>query len=563
MGDRHYMCIYFPEWSIDVTRRALRARAPHLSPKALLLTSRALNQIVIARACQRARALGVRETMSYALAKALVPDETHVETFDPVRDAQALHTLAVWFGRFSPIVGVDSELHQQLHSKDPRAGLSSLDPRHYGIALDLTGTERVHGDRAALCDRINSLLQGARRIAIGPTLSGAWALSRYAPTSPYIVRTLTELSAHVSHLPVQALRIDDTTRKKLADVGVRTIGDLDQFPRVTLGQRFGKQLLCRLSQLYGGISEQIHTVAPQPTYRERATFEPPLTHRNAIVTAIENLFARIIASLSKSHAVAKLFLLAVRDTEGHVVHKELSLASATNDAAHLRAIVYPIVEGLRFCGEVSHIAIEAREIARTSTAQTNFHSESSPDPEAVSQAYGALLNSFAVRLGKDRILKTTLTASHIPERSFRYHSEVLRPSTLPAALAESSHHYGLDKRSAAAPPPPPPLASPYVGPLDRPPVLLSPPEPIISIAMLPDRPPSWIRWRGATLTITYGIGPERIAPEWWRQDPQHETQQEQAFCERDYFTVQDDAGRWLWVFRRLDTQEWFVHGVWR
>jgi len=493
--------------------------------------------------------------MSYALAKALVPDETHVETFDPVRDAQALHTLALWFGRFSPIVGVDSELHQQLHSKDPRAGLSSLDPRHYGIALDLTGTERVHGDRAALCDRINSLLQGTRRIAIGPTLSGAWALSRYAPTSPYIVRTLTELSAHVSHLPVQALRINDTTRKKLADVGVRTIGDLDRFPRVTLGQRFGKQLLCRLSQLYGALSEQIHTVALKPIYREYALFEPPLTHRHAIVTAIESLFTRVVTSLSHNHSVAKLFLLSVRDTEGRVVQKELSLASATSDAAHLRAIVYPIVEGLRFCGEVSHVAIEAREIARAVSAQTSLRSESLPDPEAVSRAYGALLNSFAVRLGKERVLKTTLTPSHIPERSFRYHSEVLRPSTIPTTLAESSQHYGLDKHAA--------FNSPYVGPLDRPPVLLSPPEPIISIAMLPDRPPSWIRWRGAKLTITYGIGPERIAPEWWRRDPQRDTRYEQTFSERDYFTVQDNAGRWLWVFRRLDTQEWFVHGVWR
>lgn len=555
MHDRHFMCIYFPEWSIDVTRRALYSRSPNLSPKAILLTSRAMNQIVIARACRHSRALGVRESMSYALAKALVPDETHVETFDPVRDAQALHTLAIWFGRFSPIVGVDTELHQQLNSKDPRAGLSSLNPRHYGIALDLTGTERVHGDRAALCARINSLLQGTRRIAISPTLSGAWALSRYATTSPCIIRSLKELPALVSHLPVQALRIDDTTCKKLSDIGVATIGDLDRFPRVMLGQRFGKQLLCRLSQLYGALSEQIHTVALKPIYREYALFEPPLTHRHSIVTAIESLFTRVVTLLSHNHSVAKLFLLSVRDTEGRVVQKELSLASATSDAIHLRAIVHPVVEGLRFCGEVSHVAIEAREIARAVSAQTSFHSESLPDPEAVSRAYGALLNSFAVRLGKERVLKTTLTPSHIPERSFRYHSEVLRPSTLPATLAESSRHYGPDKHAASN--------SPYVGPLDRPPVLLSPPEPIISIAMLPDRPPSWIGWRGAKLTITYGIGPERIAPEWWRRDPQRDTRHEQTFSERDYFTVQDSAGRWLWVFRRLDTQEWFMHGVWR
>jgi hypothetical protein len=31
---------------------------------------------------------------------------------------------------------------------------------------------------------------------------------------------------------------------------------------------------------------------------------------------------------------------------------------------------------------------------------------------------------------------------------------------------------------------------------------------------------------------------------------------------RDYYRVQDEAGLWLWVFRRLDTGRWFVHGLW-
>jgi protein ImuB len=75
--------------------------------------------------------------------------------------------------------------------------------------------------------------------------------------------------------------------------------------------------------------------------------------------------------------------------------------------------------------------------------------------------------------------------------------------------------------------------------------------------MLPDKPPSRIQWRGKHLSIISGTGPERIAPEWWRTHLHND-----SFVGRDYFTIQDDAGRWLWVFRETRTQRWFVHGVW-
>jgi protein ImuB len=75
--------------------------------------------------------------------------------------------------------------------------------------------------------------------------------------------------------------------------------------------------------------------------------------------------------------------------------------------------------------------------------------------------------------------------------------------------------------------------------------------------MLPDKPPSFIQWRGKNLKIITGIGPERIAPEWWgRSLAQGEG------VTRDYFKVQDECGRWLWVFRDPITQTWFLHGMW-
>jgi protein ImuB len=83
--------------------------------------------------------------------------------------------------------------------------------------------------------------------------------------------------------------------------------------------------------------------------------------------------------------------------------------------------------------------------------------------------------------------------------------------------------------------------------------------------MLPDKPPSWISWRGERLNIVSGFGPERIAPEWWHGNLSEQKALDLKLAERDYFTLQDNQGRWLWVFRANlnDTsQNWFIHGVW-
>jgi protein ImuB len=549
---RYYLCIYFPEWSIDVTRRALAARAPAIKPRAILLTSTVMNQQVVSRACPTARSHGVQQGMSISLAQALTSDSTHLEPFSPQRDAQALKTLAVWCLKFSPIVGLDSELSKLLRSpsstsKDLNKELAALDPRYYGIVIDLTGTERLyskkHRDLSSFARSIHELFRGSGRIAIAPSIGGAWALSRYTGGGPTISSSLEDLTARVAPLPTEALRIDRATCQKLAEVGILTIGDLNHVPRHSLGQRFGAQLLCRTSQLFGSVSEQIVTLAPQAQYREHATFEPALSQRRAILSAIEHLFARLLSKLSRHQIAAKLFLLSIYDLDNNANHKELSLATATGDASHLKAIITPVIESLIFCGEIRAISLEARDISRISTSQRGFYDEQDNDPDRIGRGYKDLLNSFSIRLGRDRVHKAKLSPSYTPELSFNYTSEINGDNSASRSLLHESE-------------PPAYLNSPYQSAIDRPPILLNPPEPIISIAMLPDRPPAWIKWRGAKLSIAHGFGPERIAPEWWRGASG-------SLSERDYFTVEDQSGRWLWVFRCLTTQRWFVHGVWR
>ena len=93
----------------------------------------------------------------------------------------------------------------------------------------------------------------------------------------------------------------------------------------------------------------------------------------------------------------------------------------------------------------------------------------------------------------------------------------------------------------------------------RPLLLLPRPEAADVVALIPEGPPRQFRWRGVLHQVAEAQGPERIAPEWWCRARERT---------RDYYVVEDSAGRRFWLFRAGlygrggDTPPaWFVHGV--
>ncbi len=65
--------------------------------------------------------------------------------------------------------------------------------------------------------------------------------------------------------------------------------------------------------------------------------------------------------------------------------------------------------------------------------------------------------------------------------------------------------------------------------------------------------PIRFRWRGEVRRIVRRFGPERIEAPWWMRA--------EWTGARDYFRVEDQCGRWLWMGRDTNGR-WFVHGEW-
>ena len=161
-----------------------------------------------------------------------------------------------------------------------------------------------------------------------------------------------------------------------------------------------------------------------------------------------------------------------------------------------------------------------------------------------------LIDRLVSRLGADKVLRLAACASHLPEAAERLVSALASPSPIE-----------------------PPPNAPRRG--ARPPFLLPHPEPIAVVAEIPDGPPASLEWRRRRCRIVKAEGPERIAPEWWQpllalaSGGDDAAPAKHRPRTRDYYTIEDEAGRRYWVFREgLYGREegetppaWYLHGL--
>ena len=208
-------------------------------------------------------------------------------------------------------------------------------------------------------------------------------------------------------------------------------------------------------------------------------------------------------------------------------------ARPARDPAHFERLFRDRLAGL----DPGH-GIDLLELAAGETAAM----ETAPRPLSREMAGGAvemgdlaaLADRIGARLGRGAVTVAAPRPSHLPERAER-------EARFDGALADWS------------------APGPGAGP--RPPRMLERPEPVEVIAQVPDGPPVRFTWRRVTRQVVRAEGPERIAPEWWDLS-------ERLPRARDYYRVEDAAGRRYWLYReglygdgRGGAPRWFLHGL--
>jgi len=476
------------------------------------------------RAAERA---GFRPGMTLADARAILPGLA-VRPADPAGDAKALARLARWCGRYSPLTSAeetsDSYPGEALDAPRIEAGGGA------GIWLDSTGCDHLFGgEEAMLTDMTERLgeLGFSARAALAGTPGCAWAVARYTPdrVSWVVVPPAGERDA-LSPLPVTALGIGPAMAAELHGLGLKRIGDVLALPRASLAARFGETLRARLDAALGknAAAEPISPFLPEAPLAARLAFAEPIGTVDDIAAATQHLLKTLCQRLERAGQGARQLALTAFRPDGSTARLVIGTGRANRDPDRLFLLFAERLAEIDTGFGIDEITLAAIHHESTSPAQTGLGSE-----RARAESLDALIDLLANRLGPQTVRRPALRESHLPERA--------------AGLVPSSEA-SLSSADARSPNP-------------RPVRLLRPPEPVETVSEEPDGPPHLFRWRRVLHRVILCEGPERIAPEWWREE------KTEAGI-RDYFRVEDDGGGRFWLYRE-DCGEvprpWFLHGL--
>ncbi len=463
-----------------------------------------------------AAAEGLRPGLTLADARALCPGLASMPA-DPAGDARMLAGLADWCGRYTPWAAPDGA---------------------DGIVLDISGCAHLFGGEAGLAGSLIERLAGfgyGVRTTVADTPAAAWAVARFGEDSAIVPPG--QAREVLAGLPVAALRLASEMAATLQRLGLRRIGDLYSLPRPALAARFGPALGRRLGCALGEEFEPISPRRPVTALRTRLAWPEPIGHADDIRRAAGRLMENLCVLLAGAGKGARRLELALYHVDGRITRLAIGSSRPSRDASHLLRLLVDRLAGFEAGFGVDVMVLAAPAADPLPAGQGRLETGGGPTPKDADAVLGPLIDRLGNRLGPDSVFRIVARSSHIPERAV-----AVEPALTASCRARSG-----DCDWAGLPP--------------RPLRLLPCPEPIEVVAPVPDDPPLRFRWRRLGHRVVRAEGPERIAPEWWRE----------AAPTRDYYRIEDEAGRRFWVYRLglLPTPtragdarpRWYMHGL--
>lgn len=455
--------------------------------------------------------------------------ELKTETWNRQADLLALHRLARWCERYTPIVAVVGE---------------------EGLWLDMTGAAHLFGGEQKVLADLEQRLHAigfANRLGLAETPGAAWAMARFSSAQTLAERIVApgNVRTALASLPLAALRLEETTLYLLKRFGLKTVSDLQTIPRVSLKRRFASKdisaaVLHRLDQALGQATEPLVPVSPEPVYCEHISCPEPILATQSFHVGLQDLLQRLCQRMEQDDKGATALTYAAYHADGGVSQITIATATPSRNIKHLISLFRERIDAINPGFGVDHLALYVDAAGPLKTEQMVFAKGVSDGGN--DETFNRLLDRLSNRLGIHNVQRAVPCARHVPERA------EMRIAALQSVPVKANHTTQQ--------------LQPYARKPQRPLRLLDRPEPVTVIAEVPEGPPLKFTWRRVAHHVVRAEGPERIAPEWWRQS------QSQTQRTRDYYRVEDRNGRCFWLYReglyrdgeaRLPT--WHMHGV--
>lgn len=546
MSNRRILSLWFPRLSAE---RLLRLRRDALLQPFAVVGLRA-NAHLLVSMNPEAEAAGLRQGQPLRDATAMCPTLITAPE-NPAEDAAFLRALRRWAGKFSPWVAEEA----------PDA-----------LVIDLTGCAHLFGGEDGLMAQVEedcADLGLSLRASIADTRGAAWALARYAGAGSAQTRSGDAIrqEAHATRsraarrfsrqpnvtaqqsgpagmiaapgqtrqalaaLPLPALRIAPAAVEALGRLGLRRVEDIMGMPRAALARRFGAEVLRRLDQALGVDPEPVNPAAAPLHFAMRMSFPEPIGLIDDVTAGMDRLLPPLCAKLVAKGRGARRVRLEAQRSDGRVAVVEVGLARASQEVDRIRPLLLLKLDQIDAGFGIDRLRLEAVETEPMHALQHRGHLEAAADVAARQGADTALedlIGKLGTKLGQEAVVRLHPADSNIPEKS---------AMTLAAAWSL-------------------PTAEPWPEPRAPRPIVIFRPEPVNAP---PERtPPAQFRWRRRSFDLRFAVGPERLLPEWWLDDPEWRS------GPRDYWRVEVAGGERLWLFYAHGGEMsggWFCQGL--
>ncbi len=555
MPNRRILSLWFPRLAAE---RALRLRRVAL-PLPFAIVGDQMGAQVLTSLNDQAEVAGLRAGQPLRDATAMCPGLL-TKPADPLAEADFLAVLRRWAGKFSPWV-----------AEEPPSSL----------VVDLTGCAHLFGGEAQLLAEVEQDCAGLGltvRAGVADTRGAAWALARFAGrqveparngdaidqearatrsravkrrgwerggaglglapglasgmTPQGVIAAPGQARQALARLPLAALRLSPDAIEGLGRLGLRRVEEVMDLPRAALARRFGTDTLRRVDQALGLEPEPVAPSRAPLHFAARLTLPEPIGRGEDIIAGLDRLLPVLCDRLTKAGRGARRVRLQCFRVDGQIQRAEVGLARPANQPDRIRPLLLLKIDAIDPGFGIDCLRLEAVETEPVYAIQMRGHAEASAAAAArqtQDTALDDLIGKLGARLGSDAVMRLHPAASHIPEKAAQ---------TLAAAWSE-------------------PHPAPWPEPRAPRPLMIFRPEPVTAPDSDPT-PPARFRWRRRDLAIRVAVGPERITPEWWLDDPEWRS------GPRDYWRIEVEGGERLWLYYAHGGEMsggWFCQGL--
>lgn len=320
---------------------------------------------VVAAASYEARRFGVYSATPMARARRLCPDAVFLAP------------------RFDAYAAASAEVMTILESITPLVEPISLDEAF----LDVGGARRLSGTGPEIGERVRRRVRDEAGLTASVGVASTKMLAKIAsddakPDGMRVVEIGGEL-AYLHPLPVERLwGVGPATRRRLARLGVRTVGDLAAQPESTLVDALGAASGRHLRELaWNRDARGVETGREAKSVGHEETFPADVTDPSVLEHEIARLADKVAARLRRAGRTARTVQLKVRFADFSTITRSHTLTDPTDLARDLATTATALLHRVELRDGIRLLGVSAQQLESSVAVQGSLALDEADDAD--------------------------------------------------------------------------------------------------------------------------------------------------------------------------------------